>query len=451
MENNKLGLGIIAFEGTELIAQCVMEIRDLVDYVVVGFQKKSYAGENCDPNDEYEVRKLKDEGIIDEILFIETNHQDFPRIQETEKRNKIIDDLKAHGCTHQLIIDSDEFYSHDSFAKAKKKIYDENIEISYCRYVNYFHDYTHYLVYPFKDGTYVPFIAKIDYKFSWQSTDFDKPSDPTRRYVRPKEIYIDKETKQPILKEVKKENGEVVKVPMIRYRVENYVFEWSELKMHHLSWLRNNIRKKMNAWSSKSYFKNYLEIIDKSAEKFENFEDSETPQETFLLFNTPGNKLEIARFNKQYIHPKEEYAYFKRVNHRPYIRNINFMTNMNNMTFEKMLKYLDDMNVTEQYKNHEGKWITRPKRTKDYIVFAKNANKKELTKFINSLQNESEIYYSKEKQILILGFDSVQKIRKYAQLSWSVMYDWLTAVEKTMQSYCAKNELKYENYMKEYK
>ena len=50
-QDKKLGLGIIAFEGTELMAQIVTEIKDLVDYIVVGFQKQSYTGQPCDPND----------------------------------------------------------------------------------------------------------------------------------------------------------------------------------------------------------------------------------------------------------------------------------------------------------------------------------------------------------------------------------------------------------------
>ena len=151
-QDKKLGLGIIAFEGTELIAQIVTEIKDLVDYIVVGFQKQSYSGQPCDPNDEKELQVLLEEGLIDKILYIDTDKHDFPRVQETQKRNALVDDMASNGCTHELIIDSDEFYSHNSFKRAKEKIYNEDIEMSYCRYVNYFRDYRHYLVYPFEDS-----------------------------------------------------------------------------------------------------------------------------------------------------------------------------------------------------------------------------------------------------------------------------------------------------------
>ena len=118
-QDKKLGLGIIAFEGTELIAQIVTEIKDLVDYIVVGFQKQSYSGQPCDPNDEKELQVLLEEGLVDKILYIETDKHDFPRVQETQKRNALVDDMASNGCTHELIIDSDEFYSHNSFKRAK--------------------------------------------------------------------------------------------------------------------------------------------------------------------------------------------------------------------------------------------------------------------------------------------------------------------------------------------
>lgn len=442
MTNNKLGLGIITFEGTEMIAQIVMEIKDLVDFVVIGFQRKSYMGELCDPNDEFEVQKLKNEGIVDEILYIETNTSDFPRLQETEKRNRICEFLEENGCTHQLIIDSDEFYSHDAFARAKEKIYKNNIEISYCRYVNYFHDYQHYLVYPFKEGTYVPFITKIPYRFSWQCVDFDKPSDPTRRYVRPKRVKTGEDGK-PLTKTLtrKNKNGEVESkvVPQIEYLVDNYIFEWSELKMHHLSWLRNNIRKKMNAWSSKCYFNNYLEIIDKATERFNNFSDEDVNQSMTLLFNTPNNQLEVAKFNKQYIFPNPQYDYKTRVNNCSYNRQIKFIKLDNNTTFFLTLKTLSHLIEFEEYKDHNNKTRQRPKRTFDFVVLGEYGFKEPIQDFINHIQDESIIYFS--DKFCVLGFDSVLKVLKTFDKTHKNKLDWKGGIKDFILIYCEKNDL----------
>jgi len=46
--------------------------------------------------------------------------------------------------------------------------------------------------------------------------------------------------------------------------------------MHHLSWLRADIRKKMNSWSSKTCFKDYETLINKAVETFNNFDHEST-------------------------------------------------------------------------------------------------------------------------------------------------------------------------------
>lgn len=310
----KLGLGIVAFEATEHLYNIISEIRDLVDYVVVGIQDNNYYGDPIDNSDLYEIEELKKEGLIDNIIRIKTDLNEFSRIQETHKRNMLIEDIAKNECTHDLIIDSDEYYVHDTFKAAKEKIEKNDYEITYCRYVNYYHDYLHYLVYPFKEGNYVPFIAKIKYKFSWQCVDFPKPSDPTRRYVRPKtyridrstnKIMIDPRTKQPVLG---------------KYLVDYYEFPWKELKMHHFSWIRNDIRKKLNDWSSKSYFKNFDELIDKGVDRYNRFELGDKVEPAVLLFNVPGNKVDVEKFPRQFVHPKVDYH--TRVHYRPNKRNI---------------------------------------------------------------------------------------------------------------------------------
>jgi len=305
-KKNKLGLAINAFEGTEHIYNIVSEIRDLVDFVVIGLQEKSYIGDPIDKTDIAEAEKLRDEDhLVDEILYISTDSTKFSRIQETEKRNKLIDCLRENGCTHQIVIDSDEYYTHNAFQRAKEYVYDNDVEISYCRYLNYFgsgrkDDYKTYLVYPFHDGNYVPFIAKIKYKFDWQSKDFPKPSDPTRRYVRPKAYKRDEKGN------IVYKDPETKKNPVYVYTVAYHEFEWNVLKMHHFSWIRNDIRKKMRDWSSRVYFHDWYELVDRAADRFEKFCQGDKEGEAVLLFNTPDNKVELCNMSKQYVFPKED-------------------------------------------------------------------------------------------------------------------------------------------------
>ena len=303
-KKQKLGLAINAFEGTEHLYNIISEVRDLVDFVVVGLQEKSYLGDPIDKSDVEEVKALMSEGLVDSMIWIETDKTKFTRVQECEKRNKLADCLQENGCTHQLVIDSDEFYTHNAFQRARDYIYDNNVEVSYCRYLNYFgsgrtDDYKTYLVYPFHDGNYVPFIAKIQYRFKWQSRDFPKASDPTRRYERPKVFKRDTEGNV-----VYKDPSNKTKPVVDHYLADYYEFPWTVLKMHHFSWIRNNIRKKMRDWSSRVYFHEWFELVDRAADRFERFCNGEKEGEAILLFNTPDNKVDLCNMEKQYVFPK---------------------------------------------------------------------------------------------------------------------------------------------------
>lgn len=298
------GLGIVAFEGTEHLANIITEFRDIVDYVVIGLQRKSYHGDPIDPIDLDEIFRLKNEDhLVDEVLEIELDSKKEPRVQETDKRNLLIQDIEDHGCSHAVIIDSDEYYTHKSILRAVQEIDEKDYEMTYCQYVNYYGDYKHFLVYPFKDGMYVPFISKTKYRHSFECIDFPLPSDPTRRYVRP----FDKEI------EISLPNGQ--KQKQRHYTVNYHIFSWETIKMHHLSWLRADIRKKMNSWSSKTCFKDYETLINKAVETFNNFDHESTEQQiASLLFNTPNHEVFVRAFPRQYIHPKYDYMTRLRTN-----------------------------------------------------------------------------------------------------------------------------------------
>lgn len=292
-----IGLGIVAFEGTEHLANIITEFRDIVDYVVIGLQRKSYHGDPIDQTDLNEIFRLRDEDhLVDNILEVELDTNKEPRIQETDKRNMIIQDMEDHGCSHGIVIDSDEYYTRKSILRAVQEIDENDYEMTYCQYINYYADYKHFLVYPFKDGMYVPFISKTKYRHTFECTDFPMPSDPTRRYVRPFDR-VDK---------VKLPNGQLM--DQKHYTVEYHIFPWETVKMHHLSWLRADMRKKINNWSSKTCFENYNDLIDKAIDTYEHFDENSTNEQiASLLFNTPNHEVLVHAFPKQYIHPKFDF------------------------------------------------------------------------------------------------------------------------------------------------
>ena len=292
----KLGLCIIAFEGTELLYNIITELKDSVDYISIGLQKVSYHGDKMAPIDLAEIYRLKEEDkLVDHIVDIDLDITKEPRVQETDKRNILIQDAEDHGCSHCIVIDSDEYYTKKSFEYACQLIDQHNYPMTYCQYINYYHDYKHFLVYPFKQGMYVPFVTSTKYRHKFDCTDFPLPSDPTRRFVRPVKT----------IKKVVDGNGQVKEVK--QYEVDYHIFEWNIVKMHHLSWLRADIRKKLNMWSSKKCFENYNDLIDRAVDSFNKFDENSVNGEAMMLFNTPDNKVEVRAFPKQYIHPKIDY------------------------------------------------------------------------------------------------------------------------------------------------
>lgn len=243
-----------------------------------------------------EIFRLRDEDkILDKIVEIELDTNKAAREQETDKRNILIQDAEDEGCSHVIVIDSDEFYTKKSFENALRIIDENDYEMTYCQYVNYYHDYEHYLKYPFDRGMYVPFVSKTKYRHSFECSDFNLPSDPTRRYVRPYDR-IDK---------VRDSNNKIVEVK--HYTVDYHIFPWNEVKMHHLSWLRADIRKKLNSWSSKKLFENYMDLIDRAVDNFNYFDDSDENAQAIMLFNTPENKVDVTKFPRQFIHPPVDF------------------------------------------------------------------------------------------------------------------------------------------------
>lgn len=273
----KLGLGIISFEGNEHLKNIAYELREECDHIVVCLQKLSYHGEPISDEDVKEVETLKNFGYIDEIIWFEAKDQHLdkkesgPRYIETDKRNFILDYLEhTAGCSHSLIIDSDEFYDRTDFKKAKNAISKaDDVHVSYCQYQNYYRDYKHVMVWPFE--AYVPFITESKYRFSFDNGDFNRPSDPTRRYNIP-------------------ENEK-----------KFCVMPWELVKMHHLSWIRLVIEKKINAWSSKKLFDNYEELQKMILDRYYNYKDG---MNAIIMFNVPEYSVVVNKLPVQYIHPK---------------------------------------------------------------------------------------------------------------------------------------------------
>lgn len=271
---SKLGMGIIAFEGIEHIKNITYEIRELVDTIVICLQKESYHGEQIHQEDVDLANQLLEYGYVDDIIWFKATdlHTEEgnagPRWIETDKRNFILDYLENTAkCSHSLVIDSDEFYDKEDFEYAKNLLdKDESARVSYCQYINYYRDYSHVLVWPFL--AYVPFITESSFRFHFENGTFTLPSDPTRRYVTDSSV-----------------------TPK--------VLSFDIIKMHHLSWIRIDIEKKLHNWSAKRYFQKD-ELHNAILNRYYNYVDG---QNAIITFNVPNYNVCVNRLPKQYIHP----------------------------------------------------------------------------------------------------------------------------------------------------
>ena len=256
----KLSLTINAFDASELLESLITEIRDQVDWVAAFYQKKSYWQNPMDPKDMEELQRLKTLALIDEIIEFKVDTAKASREQETDKRNMGINLMKANGSSHVLNIDADEFYDKDQFIEAKKQINEKGWPITYWSYVNYYRDFSHYLVYPFRP--FVPGIHSTYFTYTFNGP-APGPTDPTRRILNPMNL-------------------------------GTYLFPDDVIRMGHGAWVRKDIRKKLENWSAKDHFPK--ELIDKAVERWENWKEGDN---AIMLFNVPSNEVYVKKLDIQ--------------------------------------------------------------------------------------------------------------------------------------------------------
>ncbi|MCK9446995.1 hypothetical protein M0Q50_09115 [bacterium] len=251
---------INAYDASELIESVLNEIRDQLDCVNAIWQKKSYCGNLMDEEDLNELKRLKSIGLIDNLIEFPTNFAKPCREQETDKRNMGIEWARSHGYSHVMSVDADEFYDKDQFRLAKEIINKKGYSITYWSYVNYYRDFDHYLVYPFKP--YVPGICSTYFNYTFNGP-APGPTDPTRRILNPMNL-------------------------------GTYLFKDEEIRMGHAAWIRKDIYKKLTNWSAKDYFA--PELINKAVERLNNWKEGDN---AIMLFNTPDNEVKVKKLDKR--------------------------------------------------------------------------------------------------------------------------------------------------------
>lgn len=210
-QKHKLGVTYNVFDGIELLEASIKSVRNNVDYINVVYQNISNFGEKDDSCLSL-LKSLKDKGLIDNIIYYETDFALTPQQNETAKRNIGLKDCIKNNCTYFLNMDTDEFYTDEQFKKAKEFIYYNNISSCACA-MYYYIKHPHYKFMEPRRTMYVPFICKIN-KYSKIVTGVKTFClvDPTRMIVT--------------------KNG------------RNWLFAPQALTMHHMAYVRKDLEKK---------------------------------------------------------------------------------------------------------------------------------------------------------------------------------------------------------------
>jgi hypothetical protein len=223
----KLGISYNIFDGEELLEGSIKQIKDQVDYISVVCQTTSNFGKPCSENLIPLLKKLKKEKLIDEVLLYTPNVQNGGHFNEIQKRNVGLNSSLKVNCSHHMSMDCDEYYISDEFTNLKNLVEEGDYDSSYCQMLTYHHSWEYILDPP--EDYYVSLITKIN-ENSLYVLGAPAPVlvDPTRRILN-------------------------LKRPLILRR--------EQIQMHHGSYIRNNIKTKLENSSASVNFNHEIEKI----------------------------------------------------------------------------------------------------------------------------------------------------------------------------------------------
>lgn len=219
----KLGISYPVFDGEELLPHVLRNIKDHVDFISIVYQTISYHGERRD-----DLLPFLEKLPIDKLIHFKSDPNLPPMFNEVRIRNLGVAASKDAGCTHHISADVDEFYIPEQFqfAKAQMKGHDSSI----VPYINYFKYPTHQISNP-NQKQYISFIQNIDNSYDTES-----------KFIGDNRIDLTRRSK-------KYENCRI--------------FSKGEFQMHHMSFVRKDIQRKIvNSSGSRYDQENFMTIYN---------------------------------------------------------------------------------------------------------------------------------------------------------------------------------------------
>eukprot|EP00002_Diphylleia_rotans_P021812 TRINITY_DN4254_c0_g1_i12.p1 TRINITY_DN4254_c0_g1~~TRINITY_DN4254_c0_g1_i12.p1 ORF type:complete len:233 (-),score=39.40 TRINITY_DN4254_c0_g1_i12:127-825(-) len=231
----KLGVAYNVFDGHELLKASILSIRRAATYVCIVFQTLSNFYEPAHPKLLSLLQEMVDEGLVNELIYHKTRDYTIPEreafisksanpldvgdsvleigaqfFNEIAKRSAGREACLRNGCTHFLLMDTDEFYEHDRMIAVMEDIDTHDYDSTACKMRLYFKEPIYEML-PVDDLNWVPFICKIE-------------SDKPLRLAAPASVIVDPTRRI--------ENS-------TRFRA----YERHEIEMHHMTFVRKGTEK----------------------------------------------------------------------------------------------------------------------------------------------------------------------------------------------------------------
>lgn len=205
----KLGCSYNLFDGEELLRDSVLSVRESVDYISVVYQTISNYGNECSTGLLDRLIDMQEEKLIDELFHYDPDLSKSPHHNELAKRNIGLHKSRDRDCTHHISMDADEFYDHDEFESLKVVTEELNLDSSACSLFTYYKN--NYTILDPIENYFVSLIFRIRPGVGYQIIPFSALVDPTRR-----------------------QDPGLFKL-----------FGQDQIMMHHFSYVRNDIKKKL--------------------------------------------------------------------------------------------------------------------------------------------------------------------------------------------------------------
>lgn len=231
----KLGACYNVFDGIELLEASINSIRDNVDYINVVYQTTSNYGEKL--NSEDILNSLVEKKLIDKLIFYSPVLKLSAKENEIRKRNIGLNDLKKYKCSHHMNLDVDEFYKSDELKFAKDEIVKHNYDATIVRHIRYYKYPTVQLIDEF-DGyvDYAPCIYSVKSKLG--NMNWKYKVDPSRQ-MQTSNIHL---------------------------------FPAKSVTMHHMCYIRDNIKLKFDNKSAKF---NFTENLNTTLTNFNTYKEGD--------------------------------------------------------------------------------------------------------------------------------------------------------------------------------